>query len=284
MRFVTALTALVVLLSGVSGWAQGIPWNGLISVDSVEAARGGQFGVKVRLTNNDLAISGMEIPLRYESPYLTLDSVSFAGSLKSDNFGGLVNDKAEDRTVKITYVPDAFVSPLPTITAESGVLAELFFSLSATAPPGIFAIDSINQDSLIMGDIHWWTRIAVADNTGLKIYLPRFSPGAVVLETPTAVDNESDDGLLPAQYSLSQNYPNPFNPATMLEFSLPEASHVKLEVFNVLGQRVGLVADGWCSAGVHRLEYDASGQPSGIYFYRLDYGSGSETKKMVLVK
>jgi flagellar hook assembly protein FlgD len=89
-------------------------------------------------------------------------------------------------------------------------------------------------------------------------------------------------------YSL-ENYPNPFNPSTNIVFSLPQSSHVRLEVFNVLGQRVVTLADEYMTAGSHTLEWngtDANGQQaaSGVYFYRLQTEASTLTKKMLLAR
>jgi len=91
-------------------------------------------------------------------------------------------------------------------------------------------------------------------------------------------------GSLPSEYALSQNYPNPFNPRTTISFSLPVASHVSLEIYNVMGQRVTTVADGFYEAGVHACEWDGSAVASGVYFYRIETPEFVETKKMMLLK
>jgi len=90
--------------------------------------------------------------------------------------------------------------------------------------------------------------------------------------------------LIPEDFSLSQNYPNPFNPTTNISFSLPNASNVTLEVFNLLGQRVTVLADGMYEAGQHIVTWDASKYSSGVYFYRLQAEGFVESKKMLLVK
>jgi hypothetical protein len=89
---------------------------------------------------------------------------------------------------------------------------------------------------------------------------------------------------LPASPVLSQNYPNPFNPSTLIEYAVPKAGKVKLEVFNIIGQSVAVLFEGAASAGVHRVKFEASDYPSGVYFYRLEHSSGTLTKKMVLIK
>jgi len=83
---------------------------------------------------------------------------------------------------------------------------------------------------------------------------------------------------------LLGNFPNPFNPTTEISFSLPNASDVKLEVYNVMGQRVTTLADRFMEAGEHTVQWDAGSFSSGVYFYRLEAGEFVETKKMVLLK
>ncbi|MEW6411959.1 MAG: S8 family serine peptidase [Candidatus Zixiibacteriota bacterium] len=89
---------------------------------------------------------------------------------------------------------------------------------------------------------------------------------------------------LPNEYGLGQNYPNPFNPTTEIFFSLPENSRVKLEVFNIRGQRVTTLADGMYTAGQHSVTWDASSVASGVYFYRLETDNFVDQKKMLLLK
>ncbi|HKK20179.1 MAG TPA: T9SS type A sorting domain-containing protein, partial [candidate division Zixibacteria bacterium] len=96
--------------------------------------------------------------------------------------------------------------------------------------------------------------------------------------------NEQHSDLLPAQFELSQNYPNPFNPTTLFSFSVPTASHVVLDVYNVAGQRVATLADDYYKAGMYSVSWDAAEFASGVYFYKMDAGKYSEVKKMVLLK
>jgi len=93
----------------------------------------------------------------------------------------------------------------------------------------------------------------------------------------------------PGEFSLGQNYPNPFNPTTEIAFTLPQAAHVTLEIYNVLGQHVATLVDGYREAGEHVIQWeskDAGGQQvsSGIYLYRLQAGEFVEMKKMLLLK
>lgn len=89
---------------------------------------------------------------------------------------------------------------------------------------------------------------------------------------------------IPEKFSLSQNYPNPFNPVTTIKFSLPEASDVSVEVYNILGQRVATIVDGFYEPGEYQVNWDGNTQASGVYFYHIQAGQFRETKKMVLLK
>ena len=88
----------------------------------------------------------------------------------------------------------------------------------------------------------------------------------------------------PTEFSLSQNYPNPFNPSTTIEYSIPESGNVKLKVYNSLGEEVETLVNKFEEAGTYKINFDASSITSGIYFYKLDIGSHSQVKKMILLK
>jgi len=85
-------------------------------------------------------------------------------------------------------------------------------------------------------------------------------------------------------FAVAQNYPNPFNPTTTINFALPEASHVKLVVYDLQGRMVAELVNGTRDAGVHEVTWDASDLASGLYFYRITAGDFNAVKKMMLVK
>jgi hypothetical protein len=89
---------------------------------------------------------------------------------------------------------------------------------------------------------------------------------------------------VPQATSLAQNFPNPFNPVSTIEFGLPAAGVVHLEVFDMLGRHVATLVRGEYPAGAHRVTFDAKGLASGMYLYRLESGSFTETRKMILLR
>jgi hypothetical protein len=105
----------------------------------------------------------------------------------------------------------------------------------------------------------------------------------------TLTSVEEDPALLPLVYSLEQNYPNPFNPGTTIEYSVPRRSIVRIDVFNLLGQKVRTLLDREQPAGSYTITWDGTnttGQPvsTGVYFYRFQAGDSFQTKKMLLLK
>ncbi|MBP7461731.1 MAG: T9SS type A sorting domain-containing protein, partial [Candidatus Delongbacteria bacterium] len=103
-------------------------------------------------------------------------------------------------------------------------------------------------------------------------------PGGV-----TDVD-ESELIVIAKDKWLQQNYPNPFNPSTTIRFSLPKADQVKLVIYDALGRKVETLRDEMMEAGQHEIVFTADNYPSGIYFYTLQAGSKTESKKMLLLK
>jgi hypothetical protein len=99
---------------------------------------------------------------------------------------------------------------------------------------------------------------------------------------PTSVNEGQVD--LPKRFLLSQNFPNPFNPVTIIKYSLPETSNVRLEVFNALGQRVAIPVNELQGAGIYNINFNGRNLSSGVYFYKLTAGSHSDNKKMLLLK
>jgi hypothetical protein len=133
-----------------------------------------------------------------------------------------------------------------------------------------------------VGDLyHWWptqfkawSAQSTAEHTQINKWLINGIVSAVV-----KIPNP-----LPLKFELSQNYPNPFNPTTNIQYTVPKNGFVSLKVYNVLGQEVESIYQGFQNAGSYKVNFDASKLASGVYMYRLESGTTSISKKFVLMK
>lgn len=103
-------------------------------------------------------------------------------------------------------------------------------------------------------------------------------------ESAMVTTNENVMADTPNEFMLEQNYPNPFNPATIISYALPQSSHTKITVFNSLGQRVATLINKVQPAGNHEVSFNAEQLNSGMYIYRIEAGSFTQTRKMMLIK
>jgi len=111
----------------------------------------------------------------------------------------------------------------------------------------------------------------VADGSSLLIFTFR----------PTGVDDAEE---LPSGFSLAQNYPNPFNPSTTIEYQLPEAAQVNIDIFDINGRKVTALADEYKAPGEYSVSWNAPENESGVYFYRIQADKYTNTKSCILLK
>jgi hypothetical protein len=110
-------------------------------------------------------------------------------------------------------------------------------------------------------------------------------PGSAPLGSFPVTDvNDGGSGQVPHRYLLEQNYPNPFNPETEIGYQVPEARHVILKIYDLVGREVATLVNEIKSPGRHEVTWDASGLASGIYLYRMQAGEYVATKKFVVLK
>lgn len=147
-------------------------------------------------------------------------------------------------------------------------------SMYPTVEPAFF------DDDVTAGETYYYAVSAIDANGNAS------DPSNVV---NTLIVSIEDQELLPTAYGLSQNYPNPFNPTTSIQFALPEASQVTLDIYNILGQKVRTLVNGHVEPGYINAHWDGldqNGNPisSGTYIYRLQTADQTFSKKMVLMK
>lgn len=145
-----------------------------------------------------------------------------------------------------------------------------------------WAIDSLE----IPEKRHW---MATAEYRGGLYVLGGIDSLAQAVDIVEEIVPQGTAGVLPeeqipGQYSLSQNYPNPFNPSTVIRFQLPVSSFVTLKVYNLLGQEEATLVNEELRPGNYRVNFDAAGLATGVYFYRLQAGTYTETKKLLLLR
>jgi hypothetical protein len=187
------------------------------------------------------------------------------------NVGTLVNDAVyRDITDYLTVPPASYTLD---VRDSSGTVTVASFTADlsglANGAAAVFASGFLNPGANQNGPAF-----------GLYAALPN---GTVVPFSPlTSVSQKA--GEVPTEFGLMQNYPNPFNPSTQIEFMLPSAQRAAIKVYNLLGQEVATLVDDNLSAGVFRYNFDGRGLASGTYIYRLEAGSFTQTKRMVLVR
>jgi surface protein len=112
----------------------------------------------------------------------------------------------------------------------------------------------------------------------------RYGEWSSVWKFTTLLDTSIETEDQPTQFSLNQNYPNPFNPTTQIGFSLPQSTHVQLEIYSLLGQRISTLINGSMNSGNHRVSFDGKNLSSGLYIYRLTTPEFTQSRIMNLVK
>jgi hypothetical protein len=137
-----------------------------------------------------------------------------------------------------------------------------------------FGIDFTNDN---LGDWTEATDLALADTL-----MHWYGPGGIWWDHVVSVEFENSG--IPENYDLSQNFPNPFNPVTQINFSVPQASQVKITVYDVVGREVAVLVNEFLEAGNFKTSWNAYSYSTGVYFYRMETNSFVQVKKMILMK
>ena len=160
---------------------------------------------------------------------------------------------------------------------------------------GLVLSVSVGAESLLEGRVRLSSgqpaigaQVRLFDLTALRRFVGTTTDETGHFALPLRALSTARGTALPTDFALGQNYPNPFNPSTVIPYQLPVAGHVRLEVFNLLGQRLATLVDGVRSAGVHMAQWDATDAAgravgAGVYIYRLSSDDQTQSRRMVLV-
>jgi hypothetical protein len=136
---------------------------------------------------------------------------------------------------------------------------------------------TIPSGNLALNTLYFW-RVRGQNVSGFGPYSSTFNFRSIVSGITSL------GTAIPTEYKLYNNYPNPFNPSTKIKFDLPKSSNVKIKIYDMNGRMVNEVFDLNLDAGTYETTYNAAALASGIYYFRIDAGSFSDTKKMILIK
>jgi len=238
------------------------------------------LGTVIQMLNNNMYVEQSILDIFAAHADSSAPAPWFNAEFKSkiDSTKAMFQEVLTFSNLPATSIPGAPGAPLPVITAfahspRTAITATL---MNLRHPDSInFAYSTSAQSytkggaGFPVGDLNWF---------------PARKAAWIAAGKPTTSVGTAGS-TVPAQFNLTQNYPNPFNPTTTIEFTLSENSNVSLKIFDVLGREVAALVDGEMKSGIiHQVQFDASKLSSGLYFYRLDAGTNSQVKKLVLMK
>ena len=242
-----------------------VTYNNPTSVTLNLNTNGAAGDFRVTITNPDGQSVTSTSPILVVDPALPIQLISFTGTATSsstvllewatltetNNYGFEVQ-KSEELLAGYQSIPNCF------IPGHGTTIVPHYYSYTDTTIPGT-----------------WYYRLKQIDLDGTINYTD-----GIMVDVVTAVS----EGPVPSSFSLAQNYPNPFNPSTVIRYSLPERTSVKLEVYNTLGQLIAALVDGEQGAGHYEAAFQSDGLSSGVYVYRIQAGQFTALRKFLLLK
>ncbi|MFH2035360.1 MAG: FlgD immunoglobulin-like domain containing protein, partial [Candidatus Zixiibacteriota bacterium] len=196
--------------------------------------------------NNSVPMTALDLPMKF-SEGVTLVGVSFEGT-RSENFDfKWANIDNENNTVILGMIPNV-LGENSDMEAGEGIIANFEFAVddeyleSFTIEPTV--MDKPNHEAMF-----------VYSDDGVSMIDVTPEIGNITVELAALI---SPSAIIPESFGLKQNYPNPFNPDTKIEYDLPKAANVRIEIFNVLGQKVSTLIDSYSEAGTHQVTWNGT--------------------------
>lgn len=225
--------------------------------------------------SNTHELAAIDIPLQFAEVGENIDllDVKFEEGRAHYFDVRVANIDNENKTVIIGLLWMAYNADQPELGTGEGPLATMTFEVGEEINEITLTPTTFENPSHSLSFIYNATG---ADGMiEVKEIVPDFESYTVTL---------ANSAPIPTEWSLSQNYPNPFNASTVISFGLPNDAQVRLDVYNILGQRVITLKNEWMTAGQHRVTWNSDKVASGVYFYRLATEEFTETRKMTLMK
>jgi len=275
---VIALAAVVVIAAGVSA-KDAVTFGNMTSAKVNASTRMVTIPLDISNTEN---LAAIDVPLKFGNPGdgIELVEVDFENGRAHYFDIKVANIDNEEKTVILGLLWLAFkesaTAGQPELKTGNGHLATLTFEVT---DPAIEAITLV--PTTFTGPHHELSFIYNEIGPDGLLRVKQITPEFGEATFPIAPANRP---AIPETWGLHQNYPNPFNASTVIYFDLPQAGHVVLDVYNILGQRVGTLTDQYMEAGSHSVTWNADGISSGVYFYRLQADDFVSTRKMTLLK
>ena len=256
-----------------------------------------------------------------EWQFETLNRAIYVGDVDGDGVGEFVDNSFQDdvkfldaktKTVKYTVANTAistieetsidlpsYNNRFPNIDYNNNGVSDFIFVDYFNPTNPIYRVIDPSTSSVIFefpdNGVYQFGWLGDFDNDGILELSVSYYGGAastqnVIYSTGVTLSTLPDGGkYLPANFNLSQNYPNPFNPSTSIQYSVKEPGSITLIVYNELGEKIRTLIDEWKTAGEYVITWDGRNDygitvTSGKYFYQLQIGEYSSTKKMILIR
>jgi Secretion system C-terminal sorting domain len=252
--------------AGFENWTDGVPdggWQvtnvpGLATITQSTSAHGGSYA----LEGTTASLYGQAIP--------AAATIAFPFTQRPGNFGGFYKfSSVGGDSFSVTV---GFSKNGTGIGGYTVILREASSYTQFILP--ILWVSGDSPDTCIVG---FQTIGHPSFHEGTTFYVDDIS-----FDAATGIEPAPKN--LPAKFALDQNFPNPFNPTAAIRFTVPSSGFVSLKVYDVLGKEVRTLVNKVEQPGSHEVRFDATGLPSGIYFYRLRQGTYMATRKLAVLK
>ena len=172
------------------------------------------------------------------------------------------------------------------IAIDANSITKLKFSIIESS--GNLTLNAwINGQLILTGDINNADERLLSGHLALGFERGNMVDGIidnVYIDFNPYITDVKEIASLPEIFMLYQNYPNPFNPSTTIQYQIPKTDNVSLKVYDILGNEIAVLVNEIKTAGIYKSIFNSKNLSSGIYFYRLQTSSFSETKKLLLIK